>query len=70
MIPKESPILRSFIAKMSQVTNSRDFIKGAVVRAETEVNLSQMIDYIDAHPKANYSEIMCFLYRIQGLIND
>ena len=70
LIPKESLILRLFIAKMSQVTNSRDFIKGAVICAETEDNLRQMIDYIDSHPKANYSEIMLFLYRIQGLIAD
>ena len=70
LIPKNSPVLRMFIAKMSQVTNSRDFIKGAAISAETEDNLRLMIDYIDSHPKANYSEIMCFLYRKQGLITD
>lgn len=70
MIPKDSQILRSFILKISQRTNSRDFIIGAVIDAETEDNLKQMIGYMDSHPEASYSEVMCFLYRIQGIITD
>ena len=29
-----------------------------------------MIDYMDSHPEASFSEVMCFLYRIQGIIKE
>ena len=70
LISKDSRILKSFIIKMSQRTNSRDFIKGAVIAAGTENYLEQMIDYMDSHPEASFSEVMCFLYRIQGIIKE
>ena len=58
MISNDSVTLREFIEKMSGLTNSKHFIKGAILQAETEDDLQHIIDFINTNPNATYSDVM------------